>query len=193
MTQESQTIDVHIRALANGDLGVREFATFIYDLNLLYELYVQQTVDPESLYRGNATGWIFSRTGRDIPRDARLIVGTVELRSPLELLAQIPIWIPSLGIAVAGLWGLIQSVEKLYNIGEGHRLLVAQRRLAEVQAKLAERQLNDLDDVPQLASSGSERGRFGRSNIDPIPATERRLQRAQFRIVELEIDVPDDL
>lgn len=193
MSQESGTISVHVRAEALDDLGVQEFATFIYDLNLLYELYVQQAFDPESVYPGNVTSWIFSRTGRHIPRDARLLVATVELRSPLEFLAEIPTWIPSIGIAVAGLWGFVQSIEKVYNLRDTHRLAIAQRRLAEIQARRAERDFIASEEMPQIDGPRSVRIGFGRSYVDPIPATERRLQRARLRIVELEIDLPDDL
>lgn len=182
-------IALRITADAGDRPELRDVVTFLEDLNLLYELNVLGRLNPDAVRPGQPSGWILSRRGRRVPPELRMQVATVELGSPLDIGAVVTYG----SVAIGAVWLLIQSFEKIYNLPADHRLKLAQARLAEAQAKTAERAPEE--NLPEGADASrpavSPRAGTRRRSFDPTETVENRLRRARIRVVDVDVEVDD--
>jgi hypothetical protein len=189
MTALSRPISAVLRGAAQQPLAAQDLATYVYDLNLLYELLVLEQLDPEAVRPGNATTWILARTGRSIPRGTRLLVPKLAYGSPFEILLQLQQQITGVDLVVAAgaFWAFVQSIEKLYNLPSNRRLIDAQARKANAEADQLETKGAAL--LPHEQHDALGEPSRPRSQIDPIAVAERRLTRGRIRITEVEYDL----
>ena len=175
-----------------GDFpNVQEVSEFVYDVNLLFELLVLDTLEPGFLDRRHS--WrVLSRTGRPgVPDEAKLRTQRVHLGSPLELALVVPL-IP---VAVIAVDRLVQISERIYNIPAHRRDLLASTRLKDAQAAAQQ-----ADARLKSAQAAEIEGRLARGlttesssyggQVDALRSVERRLRKS-LHIVALEIDLDE--
>lgn len=97
-----------------------DISSFLYDLNLLYE--ITRLAADGKYYDFKFSDEVLFRNGRPLDGHDRLHVQSLRQESPLLLAAAVTV----AGGAIAGIWALVQIVEKIANAPLNRRKLMAE-------------------------------------------------------------------
>ena len=161
---------------------VAEIALFLYDFTSLYEI-VRLAVDPH--YRTyKFSRFSLYRNGRPLDERDRLELGSIHMRSPLEVVATIAVAGGAAASAATAIWVVVQTLEKIYNLRlnrEKLELEVQKLRREEAQPALP----MDLPGGKPDAQTQIAR----RKASESLEAVARRLEASPVRIVRIELEV----
>jgi hypothetical protein len=161
---------------------VAEIALFLYDFTSLYEI-VRLAVDPH--YRTyKFSRFSLYRNGRPLDERDRLELGSIRMRSPLEVVATIAVAGGAAASAATAIWVVVQTLEKIYNLRlkrEKLELEVQKLRREEAQPALP----MDLPGGKPDAQTQIAR----RKASESLEAVARRLEASPVRIVRIELEV----
>jgi hypothetical protein len=154
----------------------QELANFIYDFNLLYEI-LRLAIDKQyATYR--FTYLTNYRSGRQIiePED-RLHVDSLHLGSPVDA-AFVLMLIGGIGGATGAIWGLAQTVEKIYNMPLNRRKLKAE--VEKLESENAKSRQSQRELLGQLNSREATR---------LYDAVTKRLKSSPIQLSSLDIEI----
>ncbi|HLC34711.1 MAG TPA: hypothetical protein VJJ70_06910 [Anaerolineales bacterium] len=171
-----------LTAEAQATPHISDVALFLYDFTSLYEI-VRLAVDPR--YRSyHFSRFSLYRNGRPLEERDQLQVGSLRMRSPLEVVATIAVAGGAAASVATALWVVVQTVERIYNLPlnrEKLELEVQKLRREEAQPALP------LDMPGQKPDAQTQIAR--RKATDSLEAIARRLEASPVRIVRIELEV----
>jgi len=159
---------------------VLDVSSFLYDLNLLYEI-ARLATDP-NYGEFKFSRFVYYRGGRPLRDEDRLHVQSLRQESPLALVAVLA----AVPVAIGAVWGVVQIVDKIGNASLNRRKL-----RAEVE-KLERENRDSINSAHGLIPNTDEqvrsvlRIREAEQYFDNVAG---RLERSSVRIKELEIDI----
>jgi hypothetical protein len=173
-------------------IAVLDLSALFWDVNRIYVVGYREAV------RAGVSGSSRNRESYRLPEGVQLSVRRVRYGSPftLELVNQVgPVAIG----AAAGIWALVQALEKLVQMGPSTRLLKAKARTAEVEADQAELQLHPTPSELQRLQEEVDQLRQGLHRDDPqvidlirgsseIRSSMRNLQGNPLRPISIHIE-----
>jgi hypothetical protein len=161
---------------------ISDIALFLYDFTSLYEI-VRLAVDPR--YRNyRFSRFSLYRNGRPLEERDRLELGSIRMRSPLEVVASIAVAGGAAASVATAIWVVVQTIEKIYNLPvnrEKLELEVQKLRREEAQPAL-----------PMDLPGGRPDGQtliVRRKASDSLEAIARRLEASPVRILRIELEI----
>jgi hypothetical protein len=171
-----------LTADAQGTPHISDVALFLYDFTSLYEI-VRLAVDPR--YRSyHFSRFSLYRNGRPLDERDQLQVGSLRMRSPLEVVASIAVAGGAAASVATAVWVVVQTIERIYNLPlnrEKLELEVQKLRREEAQPALP------MDLPGQKPDAQAQIAR--RKASDSLEAIARRLGASPVRITRIELEV----
>ncbi len=161
---------------------ISDVALFLYDFTSLYEI-VRLAVDPH--YRNyHFTRFSLYRNGRPLEERDRLELGSIRMRSPLEVVATIAVAGGAAASVATAIWVVVQTLEKIYNLPlNRERLELEVQKLRREEAQPA---------LPLDLPGGKPDGQTliaRRKASDSLEAIARRLEASPVRIIRIELEI----
>jgi hypothetical protein len=159
---------------------VLDVSSFLYDLNLLYEI-ARLATDP-NYDEFKFSRFVYYRGGRPLQEGDRLRVQSLRQESPLALvvvLAAVP-------VAIGAVWGVVQIVDKIGNASLNRRKLRAEVEKLERENRDAVESGHRLIPTTEEQVRSVLRIREAEQYFDNVAG---RLERSSVRVKELEIDI----
>ncbi len=161
---------------------ISDIALFLYDFTSLYEI-VRLAVDPR--YRAyHFSRFSLYRNGRPLDERDRLQLGSIRMRSPLEVVASIAVAGGAAASVATALWVVVQTIEKIYNLPlNRERLELEVQKLRREEAQPA---------LPLDLPGGKPDGQTliaRRKASDSVEAIARRLESSPVRIIRIELEI----
>jgi hypothetical protein len=153
-----------------------DVTSFLYDINLLYE-FARLTVDPEYSGYTFSREYSWNRNNRPLAEFDRLRVVELRHESPIWLVVAVAA-VPS---AVAAVWGIVQTAEKITNWKLNREILKLQRD------KLAREAASTKSQLPTETVFRRQLER--RESAYFYDRTTQRLQQSHIQISEIEVEV----
>jgi hypothetical protein len=152
----SQILRLHIRGHEDQQPALLDLATFLWDVNLLYQTSVLgAAVEYENVRVSFSSPWYYSRSSSKLLRlQHRLRIEHVRHESPLDLSTIVPLT----GAAIAGLLGIATVLEKAAKARLERRKLLLEIEKLEREKRADERKLRD--DMPLLQDESEFRRRI---------------------------------
>ncbi|MBS1842613.1 MAG: hypothetical protein JSS69_03040 [Acidobacteria bacterium] len=159
---------------------VLDVSSFLYDLNLLYEI-ARLATDP-NYDEFRFSRFVYFRSGRPLKEADRLRIQSLRQESPLALVAVLT----AVPVAIGAVWGVVQIVEKIANAPLNRRKLKAEVEKLERENRETARSSQALipDNDEQVRSV--LRVREAEQLFDSVAG---RLERSSVHIKELEIEI----
>lgn len=170
---------IHLTGSEESFPSLLDISSFLYDLNLLYEISRLAT-DPK-YHDFSFSNSVFYRRGRPLADRDRLYVESLSHGSPIAIVAVVT----AVAAGIGSILGIIQIVEKVANARLNRRKLMAEVERLESGNREATQS-------PDLQPQGEEdfrkvlRIREAEHFYDNVAG---RLERSSVRIRELEIEV----
>jgi hypothetical protein len=171
---------IHIVGSEETFPTVLDVSSFLYDLNLLYEIARLATDPNYSKFRFSR--FVYFRTGRPLKEQDRLRIQSLRQESPLALVAVLT----AVPVAIGAVWGVVQIVEKIANAPLNRRKLKAEvEKLERENRETAESSHALIPDNDEEVRSVL-RVREAEQLFDSVAG---RLERSSVRVKELEIEI----
>jgi len=179
-TKYADMFKIHLKGEEDDYPLLLDVSTFLYDLNLLYEISVLATSN--KYYEFNFSSFINQRNGRPLQKVDRLSVKSLKHQSPIDIV----LTVSTTAAAIGGIWGLVQVVEKIVNMPLSRRKLKAEVEKLELEnAEKAELRR-------QLAFEEPEKLELEMKNRNAdtyFNNTAKRLEKSKIRIREIEVEI----
>jgi hypothetical protein len=175
----SPHLQIMLRGKEDDYPPLLDVSAFLYDFNLLYE-FARIAIDPNYSNYTFSREYSWNRKNRPLSGSDRLLVDRLQHESPILLIAAVA----AVPAAVAAVWGIVQTVEKISNWTVNRDILRLQRdKLREEVAKLqvAPQQLPDEQSFRLQLEK--------REAIYFFDRTEQRLRESSIQITEIEVRV----
>ena len=184
-THRTQTLVIRLAAEVRDPPNVGGVALFLYDLDSLYEI-ARLALDPA--YRSHRLSrFALYRNGRPLAPADRLLVRSLTLESPLELITTIAVAATAAAAVASAVLAAVSVVERVYNLRldrEKLELEVAKLRREELQARLPLDLAEEPADPPSvLHAKGAD---------ELLETVARRLAGAPVRVTALEVEVVEE-
>jgi hypothetical protein len=128
--REEPYFEILLEGQENPLPALLDVTSFLYDVNLLYE-FSRIAVDPKYAEYHFSPEQSWRRDGRPLSDSDRLHVVQLRHESPIF----ISLTVAAVAGAVAAVWGMVQIVDKVYNMPVDHKLKRLQCEMLEEQIK----------------------------------------------------------
>jgi hypothetical protein len=155
--------------------------SFLYDLNLAYELARLKTDEAYAGFVLSANA--LRRNGRPLKPDARLRVVRLRQESPIELVTAVAV----VGGALTALWVVLQIAEKVYNLPMNRRKLRAEVEKLERENRAAAR--TEWEEIERANDRRAESALYDSDASSYFDGIRQRLSQAPITITKIEIEV----
>ncbi len=161
---------------------ISDIALFLYDFTSLYEV-VRLAVDPH--YRNyRFSRFSLYRNGRPLDERDQLQLGSIRMRSPLEVVASIAVAGGAAASVATAVWVVVQTIERIYN-------LPLNREKLELEVQKLRRE-EDQPSLPMDLPGGKPDGQTliaRRKASDSVEAIARRLEASPVRIIRIQLEI----
>jgi hypothetical protein len=157
-----------------------DVSAFLYDFNLLYE-FARLGIDPEYSGYTFSREYSWNRNNRPLTEVDRLRVVQLRHESPILLVTALA----AAPLAVAAIWGIVQTIEKISNWPINREILKLQRD--KLRAEVAK--LHAADPETLLDENTFRRQLERREAAYFFDRTTERLRQSSIQITEVEVDV----
>ncbi|MGD0575121.1 MAG: hypothetical protein ABSB61_07105 [Anaerolineales bacterium] len=183
-SMSSQRLLLTIRADVGRTPDVAEVALFLYDFVSLYEI-IRLGMDPEyKSYRFSR--FCLYRKGRPLVPADRMLVRTIRLHSPLEVIATIAAAGGAAAATATAIWSVLQVVEKLYSLRLNRQKLELEIRKLRREAVQTRLPLGLPEERPDLVAVLKKR-----NATEYLETISRRLHNSKVQITDIEVEITE--
>jgi hypothetical protein len=180
----AQRLILKIRADVGRSPDAAEVALFLYDFVSLYEI-LRLGTDPEyKSYRFSR--FCLYRKGRPLLPADRMVVRTIRLHSPLEVIATIATSGGAAASVAAATWSVLQVVEKLYNLHLNRQKLELEIRKLRREAVQTRLPLGFPEEMPDPLPLLKKR-----NAATYLETLTRRLRNSQVQITDIQVELSE--
>lgn len=179
-----QRLTLTIKADVGRSPDATEVALFLYDLVSLYEVLRLGTDPGYKSYEFSR--FCLYRKGRPLLPADRMLVRTIRLHSPLELITTIAAAGGAAASLATAIWSFLQVVEKLYNLRMNHQKLELEIRKLRHEAVQTRLPLGLPEEMPDPLPILKKR-----NATEYLETLVRRLRSSRVQITDIQCEVSE--